>query len=396
LTERVTAANLKVLILYASYGDGHIQVSNALKEQLESVPGCQAVLVDLFAEAYPLLNALTKYIYIKSYTMFPKLYGWSYYSTRHMKTDTPFSRWFNGWGKSKLKEIIRREQPDAVVNTFPMLVMPELRKKSGFSIPTYNVITDFVLHRRWIHPLVDKYYVATDDLMQQVVNEGIPEQRVAATGIPLKKQFSVAERTPSLFQKYRLDPQKRTVLLMAGSYGVLQGLKDVCGALAAFSNIQMLVVCGKNRALYETMQESLGNHPSITIFGFVQEMHELMAVADAIVTKPGGITLTESIQSLLPIVLFRPVPGQERDNAEYLVAKGAAFIAEDAETLTAILRELLENEPKRSAARESVAALRKQHSTQAIVQDMLADLKYDRYETRAASEIRRVSSERIS
>ncbi|WP_199620407.1 MGDG synthase family glycosyltransferase [Paenibacillus alkalitolerans] len=392
----MTVVNKKVLILYASFGDGHIQVSRALKEQFECETGCKAVLVDLFAEAYPLLNSLMKFLYIKSYTMFPKLYGWTYYGTRHMPNDTRFSSWFNGFGMSKLKEIIDKEQPDAVLNTFPMLVMPELRKKTGIAVPIYNVITDFVMHRRWVHPLVDKYYVASEDLKAQLAGDGVPDHCIEATGIPLKKEFQIVERSSELFNKYDLDPDKKTVLIMAGSYGVLQGLKEVCQSLAAFPNTQLLVVCGKNKALYDTMCGCLRQYPSIRLFGFVQEMHELMAISDTIVTKPGGITLMESIQCLLPIALLRPVPGQERDNAEYLASKGAAFIAYDSDALIGHIRELLDNEEKRNKVRSIIESLRKQRSTEMIVQDILADLQTYRYETRAASEIRRVSSERIS
>ncbi|WP_274361950.1 MGDG synthase family glycosyltransferase [Paenibacillus thermotolerans] len=386
----------KILILYASYGDGHIQVSRALKEQIERSEGTEAVLVDLFAEAYPMLNAFTKLLYIKSYTMFPKLYGWTYYRTRHMPNDTLFSSWFNGWGMSKLKQVIKEHRPDAVVNTFPMMVMPELRKKTGVGIPIYNVITDFVLHCRWIHPQVDKYYVATDDLKKEIINAGIPADKVRTTGIPLKKEFQITERTTELFEKYKLDPAKRTVLIMAGSYGVLSGLKEVCQSVASLPGMQLLVVCGKNKQLHDSMQECFAGHPSIRVFSFVTEMNELMAVSDTIVTKPGGITLTESIQSELPIVLFRPVPGQERDNAEYLSSKGAAFIANDFHELTRQIRELLEDERKLSEARERISLLRMRHSAETIVQDMLADMSSRRFDQRATPEIRRVSSERIS
>lgn len=392
----MTVVTRKILILYASYGDGHIQVSKALKEQIEHCEGTEAVLVDLFAEAYPLLNAFTKLLYIKSYSMFPKLYGWTYYRTRLMPNDTPFSSWFNGWGMSKLKQVIKEHRPDAVVNTFPMMVMPELRKKTGIGIPIYNVITDFVLHRRWIHPQVDKYYVATDDLKDEIVKVGIPSDKVMTTGIPLKAAFQVTERKPELFRKYKLDPVKRTVLIMAGSYGVLPGLKEVCLSVASLPGMQLLVVCGKNKQLYDSMQECFAEHPSIRVFGFVNEMNELMVISDTIVTKPGGITLTESIQCNLPIVLFRPVPGQERDNAEYFSSKGAAFIANDFHELTRRIRELLENDGKLSEARERISLLSKQNSAETIVQDMLADMSSYRFDQRSAPEIRRVSSERIS
>jgi processive 1,2-diacylglycerol beta-glucosyltransferase len=392
----MTVRRKKILILYASYGDGHIQVSRALQEQFENADSCEAMLIDLFAEAYPLLNALTKYIYIKSYTLFPKLYGWSYYSTREMRNDTLFTTWFHSWGMSKLREIIQREQPDAVVNTFPMLAMPELRKKTGISMPIFNVMTDFVLHWRWLHPFVDKYYVATDDLKTQLVRTGLPEHRIEAAGIPLKRSFQLLDRTPALYEQYGLDPGKQTLLVMAGSYGVLQGLREMCGTLAALPGIQLIVVCGKNETLYATMRETAASSPNIRLFGFVKEMNELMSISDTMVTKPGGITLTESIQCGLPVVLFRPVPGQERDNAEYLASKGAAFIANDDDTLMRRIRGLLEHNGIRAEAVRSIAGLRKSASAETIAQDILETMHRFQIEGAASMERRRVSSERIS
>jgi processive 1,2-diacylglycerol beta-glucosyltransferase len=391
----MTSQKKKLLVLYASYGDGHIQVSRALQERFES-EGCDVVLVDLFAEAYPLLNEFTKYIYIKSYTLFPKLYGWSYYSTREMRNDTLFSAWFHSWGMSKLKEVLRREQPDGVVNTFPMLAMPELRKKSGVAMPIFTVITDYVLHWRWLHPLIDRYYVATDDLKAQMIEAGVAEHRIQATGIPLKSAFRPMERTPTLYEKYGLDKTKRTVLIMAGSYGVLQGLKDVCASLADLPQVQLMVVCGKNTSLYESMQGSMSDRSNIRIFGFMKEMHELMSLADTMVTKPGGITLTESIQCALPVVLFRPVPGQERDNAEYLSSKGAACIANDEVTLTEQIEAMLGEEQRHAEAVRSIRLLQKQQSAEAIACDILANLEAFHTETVVTVERRRVTSERIS
>jgi len=391
----VTLAHKKILILYASYGDGHIQVSSALKERFESI-GCTTVLVDLFAEAYPKLNELTKYIYIKSYSLFPTLYGWSYYSTREMRNDTWFSAWFHSWGMSKLQEILDREAPDAVVNTFPMLAMPELRRKTGIAIPIYTVLTDYVLHHRWIHPLVDRYYVATDDLKADMIAAGVPESRIRATGIPLKRSFCPVERTGELYAKYGLDAAKKTVLLMAGSYGVLRGLQETCSALAALPDVQLIVVCGKNEALYASMLAYAEDASNIRVFGFTKEMHELMSLSDTMITKPGGITLTESIQCGLPVVLLRPVPGQERDNAEYLAGRGAAIVAgTDAEAAQAV-RDLLEQPERRERALTAIAALRKQDSAETIARDIR-----DMMEAYPAALVptfgrRRVSSESIS
>lgn len=388
----MTAVRKKVIILYASYGDGHIQVSRALEERFGAGGEFETVLVDLFAEAYPALNALAKYVYIKSYTLFPKLYGWSYYSTREMGHNTLFSSWFHSWGAGKLKEILAREQPDAVVNTFPMLAMAELRRKTGIAVPIFTVLTDYTLHWRWIHPQIDRFYVATDDLKSAMIAAGVAGERIEVTGIPLKESFRRVERTDDLYESYGLDPRKRTVLLIAGAYGVLQGLREVSGRLASLPATQVLVVCGKNESLYASMSQSAP--AGVKVIGFAHRMHELMSLADTMVTKPGGITLTETIQCGLPVVLLRPVPGQERDNAQYLASRGAATIAHNDEEVTEAVTALLSDGQRRGMALQAMDALRQERSAERIVRNIQEALDAIRAET--AAERRRIASERIS
>jgi processive 1,2-diacylglycerol beta-glucosyltransferase len=225
---------------------------------------------------------------------------------------------------------------------------------------------------------------------------GVPEHRIRVTGIPLKSAFRPMERSEALYAKYGLDPARRTVLIMAGSYGVLQGLRDVCDALAALPDVQLAVVCGKNESLYVSMRDIAGRRPNVKVFGFMKEMHELMSLAETMVTKPGGITLTEAIQCELPVVLLRPVPGQERDNAEYLASRGAAFIAgNDAQVLEAV-RSLMERPERRRLAVRAMAALKRTHSAERIVQDIIEAMDALRSESVFTEERRRVSSERYT
>jgi len=381
----------KVLILYASYGDGHIQVSRSLAERFRERAGFETTETDLFAEAYPRLNELAKLLYIKSYTWFPNLYGFSYYATRNMGHDSLVSRWFQAWGMRKLREVLRRERPLAVVNTFPIQAMPELKRRTGEPIPVFNVLTDYALHRRWVHPYVDRYYVATEDLRDEMVRAGVPPERIEVTGIPLRGGFVRLPRTDALYAKYGISPAKRTVLLTAGSYGVLQGLRNLCRSLAALGNVQLLVVCGRNEKLLASMREL--ESPDIRVFGFMNAMHELMSLADVMITKPGGITLTEAIQCELPLVLLRPVPGQERDNALYLASRGAALVAYDDNEALAAVTALLDPRGGGGRAVRAMARLKREYSAERIVRDIAERLGCPPDVRTPASDVRRMTSE---
>lgn len=360
----------KIMVLYASYGDGHYQASKAIEACFHQKGIHQVVLIDLMALAHPFINGLTKFVYMQSFRTLPAVYGWVYNVTKDMQPDKPFSNILHSFGMRKLEEMIRDHAPDLIIHTFPQLVAPKLMKKTGLSIPLINVVTDFDLHGRWIHPDVEKYYVATEDLRNEAVDRGVPEDRVMATGIPIKPDFDkIHMPDPELTRK--LDPKKKTVLLMAGAYGVMQGIRELVQPLLDCPNLQVIAICGKNTELHGVLQDLFSSHPDFQVFGFVQEVARLMQASDCIITKPGGITLSEALACRLPMFLYRPVPGQERNNALYLESKGIASVSYNPHTLVEQVKTLFAGQDKLAQRREKIEILRKPNSAARIVDDIV-------------------------
>ncbi|MDO7906646.1 glycosyltransferase [Paenibacillus sp. JX-17] len=361
----------KIMILYASYGDGHYQAAKAIEASLCKCMDCSVVLLDLMAEAHPLLNELTKFIYMQSFKTFPQLYGWVYNMTKGMQSESPFANWLHSFGLGKLSQYLDREDPDLVIHTFPQLGLPKLRRTAGFHLPIVNVVTDFDLHGRWLHPDIDRYYVATDDLKSEAEAKGIAAQRIVATGIPLKSMFSSASHEKvGMSLQLKLDHGKRTVLIMGGAYGVMQDISDICERLQHQPDIQQIIVCGRNRELKETLKKRFAGDSSIHIFGFVEQIQSLMHASDCIITKPGGITLSESLSCRLPIFIYKPVPGQERNNALYLQKKGAAVIAYNPAELTRELVGILHDPDREAAMVNRIEALCKPQAADHIAEDI--------------------------
>ncbi|MEK3883430.1 glycosyltransferase [Paenibacillus sp. PL2-23] len=337
----------KLLIVYASYGDGHIQAAKALQEAYSNLghDKQQIVMYDLMAEAHPWINEMTRLFYQKSYTHLPYLYGWMYDITKPMKHDSLFGSWLHSFGKQKIRQILLAENPDAVVYTFPLFA-PQRLQQRGSRIPSYVVMTDFDLHCRWVHPGIDRYYVATSELQADLKRLGIHHNHITVSGIPLKKGFQAgAQPNHTLFAKHGLQPGKPVVLIMGGAQGVLPHITEMCACLLRrSSDVQIALVCGRNHELKAAIDAAYGHgslQPRLRTFGYVNEMHELMALADCLVTKPGGITLAEAIAAELPPFIYRPVPGQEKRNALFLQSKGAAFVANDLDMLMDEMLDLL-------------------------------------------------------
>jgi processive 1,2-diacylglycerol beta-glucosyltransferase len=362
----------RILILYASYGAGHYQVSRVLAQGFAEKGINHIRLLDLFAEAHPRIDAITQYIYRKSFSFASSLlYGWTYYSTRDMRHDSWLSQWFHSFGAQKLRSVIEHEQPDIVINTFPMLVMPILRKKEGVMIPTVTVLTDFALHNRWVHQAIDRFYVPTKDLKNDLKMRGIHPNKILVTGIPIKKDFECSQRvySPLLYKKWGLDPSKKLVLVMAGAYG-RPVLQKICQSFLTREQFELLVICGNNQVLQGEIKQDF-IHSNIHFVGFVEEIDQLMKIAACILTKAGGITLSEALAMNLPIILLQPVPGQERENARYLTGKGAAITVNHIEETAEQISSLLQNEPLLLKIQKITKSLHHTNVTETIIQDIL-------------------------
>jgi processive 1,2-diacylglycerol beta-glucosyltransferase len=366
--------DVKVLILYASYGKGHIQVSEALMKRFQDRGIRNIVLMDLFAQAHPFIDAISRYVYIKSFTILSSVYGWLYDRTKNMRYDTPVSSRFNAFGLRELRKIIEEEKPDLVINTFPMQAMAELCKQIGQKIPTYTVLTDFTIHNRWLHPGIDKYFVPTRDIKHKLVTKGIRPEKIKVSGIPLREGFEKPAPPPYSYDRFGLSPLKKTVLIMGGAYGVLADLKQLCEAISSINGVQVLLVCGGNEKLKKEMGARFAGNKDISVLGFVEDVHIVMRMASCVVTKAGGVTLSEALAVTLPIVIFRPVPGQEKENADYLSQAGAAITAEHTDELTNKISHILDDKQRLIDMKKAILRLQRRNAADTIITDIMSNI----------------------
>ncbi|CAH0118204.1 Processive diacylglycerol beta-glucosyltransferase [Paenibacillus sp. CECT 9249] len=368
----------KIMILTASYGEGHNQAAGALRQQFVRQGVRSVQVLDLLAEAHPFLNSAIKYVYLKSSMLSTTgldYYGWSYYATRNMTSENRLIKPVFSLGARKLKELISTERPDAIISTFPHLDVSEICRYVGAVVPTFTVLTDFALHNRWILSKNDKFYVATDELRDKMIEQGIPADQVKTSGIPIRHSFYETQNIEEIRRKYDLNPNMRTTLVLAGAYGVMQFTERIVRKLAAIPGNQVVVVCGKNERLKTNLTASLQGEPRIKLLGYVENMHELMAVADCAVTKAGGITLSEAIQMNMPPLIFKPFPGQERENAKYLAGKGAAIVSNDFERFTLQATALLSDPEQMRRMKQRLAELASDRASECIVTDVLHTIR---------------------
>lgn len=355
----------------ANYGNGHMQVAKTLYDECKSQGFEHVVVSNLYQESNPIVSEVTQYLYLKSFSIGKQFYRLFYYGVDKIYNKRKFNIYLK-MGNKRLDELIQLHNPDIIIITFPMIVVPEYRNKTGKVIPTFNVMTDFCLHKIWVHENIDRYYVATDYVKQKLVEIGTHPSDVKVTGIPIRPQFEADVPKSMIYKKYGLSSDKKVLLIMAGAHGVLKNVKELCEALLLDSEVQIVVVCGKNAALKQSLSVLEQAHPDqLKALGYVEQIDELFRVTDCMITKPGGITLTEATAIGVPVILYKPVPGQEKENALFFEDYGAAIVINRHEDILESVTNLMQDEEKLETMKQNMKKLHLKQSSQTILEDIV-------------------------
>ncbi len=311
--------------------------------------------------------------YIKLVEKLPQL--WSYL---YAKSDRPTRDSFIGNLKRaaeklntrKLNAEIERLSPDAILCThFLPAELLSRQKARGRSLPPLWVqVTDFDVHALWVHPHVDRYCVASDEVAFRLADRGVPREKIAVTGIPVGPQFSAPLERAFCAAELGISPEKFTVLMMAGGAGV-GSLDELAAKLLRLPNdLQFVALAGRNAELLERLNVLARENPGrLFPLGFTTTVERVMTAADLVVTKPGGLSVSECLAKRKPMLLVSPIPGQEERNADYLLEAGAAIKAVDAATLAFKLAGLLADPARLVRMGEAAHGIGRPHAARDVI-----------------------------
>jgi processive 1,2-diacylglycerol beta-glucosyltransferase len=333
----------RVLILTASYGSGHLAAASALADAFRQA-GTVVTVIDHFQElVHPLFARITHALYPWILRRAPLAWGLGYSLGDQLATESPLTFGVTRVGRDRLARALRDLAPDVVVSVHatPSAVLSSLRETGARLPPHTTVVTDFVAHSQWMARHVDRYCVAAEEVKHEYVARGIPPQRIAVTGVPVPAVFDCPVAPLDARAELGLPSSIPVVLAMAGSNGSLGRLPEVTGALLRTSRpVQGLVVCGLDASLQARLRRR-AEGTGIRILGYATNVRLLMAAADVLVTKAGGMTLAEATAAELPLVLFGSLPGQERQNERFAARAGIALAARSSRELTVLLERAL-------------------------------------------------------
>lgn len=327
---------MNIFVIYASAGAGHFKAAEALYDGLKKHTSHEVVLADALDYTSPFFKAFYRRSYVVLVTQFPSLWGFFFrlFDAAGLQPLLRiFRRMYNGWNARRLHDFLKTRDFDYIFSThfMPSEVVAAVKQAGRIRSKLITVVTDFDAHKIWLNPATDFYTVASEWTKEKLKRLGVEEGKIRACGIPTHEQFAVPADRGQLKRKLGLKEDAFTVLAATGSFGI-GPMEELLDAMPEF---QTVVVCGHNQALFRRLTRK--NYPSAKILGLVDNMPELMAVADVMVTKPGGLSIAEALVRQLPMIFFHSIPGQEMSNVRVLQEHGIGTMAAD---VPAIVREV--------------------------------------------------------
>ena len=349
-----------VLFLSARVGEGHKAAAAAVSDRL-TARGMRGEVVDSYRYAASLFSKVVSDGYIGMVRTIPQLYGFIYNRAERATEAGGFRVWASEFTARNIRGLMQRLKPSVVVCThaFPCGVMSAYKRLYDPSVPVMGIVTDFVVHPFWIYRNIDAYAVATPEIRATLVSRGIDPQRIGVDGIPVDPRFGVVPHDRGALREALGVPRDAEVaLVMGGGLGLGPVAATVRALARSAKPVLPVVIVGKNRRLETRLaEEARRDGDDVRVLGFVENVFDWMRAADVFVSKPGGLSTSEALAADLPIVLMRPLPGQEERNLRYLVSRGAALQTTQGDKLVRTVDEVLHDDRVAARLRTGARAL---------------------------------------
>ena len=347
---------MKVLLLYAKVGNGHLKAAESIKTALENID--KDIKID-YEDGLEYSSALTNKLIVKGYASMarraPIIYGTIYKRSdkQDLNTVGEINKMVNKALTIRLKKMLREKNPDIIISTHPFVshMCAYLKRKRKTNAKIISVMTDYSIHNMWLeeNENIDKFMVATSEMKNDCIRKySVPEEKIVVTGIPVSTKFSLEYNKVEILKELGLESNKKTLLFFAGGglgLGKSEGIfKDL---LKTSYDFQLIAITGKNekqKRRFERIAKKCNK--DVVVLGYTNHVPELMYSSDFVITKPGGLTSTECLAMKKPMIIINPIPGQEEQNSIYFINNGTAVRTYKDEPIEHVL-DIVMNNPTR-------------------------------------------------
>ena len=366
----------KILVLYGSYGGGHLSAAKAIQNHYEQFYD------DISVEIVDCIEYINKYlnkISTEAYKEVAKKAPWIWKRVYNNSKTGPLAFLSSNTNKilsRRLMKLITDVDPDLIISTHPFAsqMCAHLKERGKIDYKLATILTDFHIHPQWLvsYEYNDYFFVSNEQMKMDMINLGIDDERIFVFGIPVSEAFTKEFPKQEIYDEFELDSSKKTLLFFAGGeFGLTKNktymiLKAI---IRLFPNLQVVAIAGKNKQMkkrFEDLVKNTSSQDRIKVLDFTNKVPELMSISCLVITKPGGLTVSEALASHIPLILTNPIPGQEDENAQFLIDNNVAIKIMNEDNVSRSLKYLFKNEENFNHMIENTKKLGKPNSTKDI------------------------------
>lgn len=371
-----------ILIFYASYGGGHLNAAKSIYEFISNYYNNYSIeLIDCMKYVNKTVEKLSTAAYREAAKKAPWVWGKIYNDSQkgplaHLSTRS------NKIMAIKLLRLLREKKPDLIISTHPFSsqMCSYLKRKEKITAKIVTIMTDFAPHDQWLvgSDFTDYFFVANDKMKEYLISTNISQKKIFVTGIPLSSRFLQKYDRKKILESFHLNDGKKNILFFGGGefgLGKSRTFNILDCLIQTGKDTQIIAIAGKNekmKAKFDEIVEKNGATKNVKVLRFTNQIPELMSISDLVVTKPGGMTTTESLASGLPMLIINPIPGQEEENARFLENKGVGIWIKKEDDVSKILHNLFSNPDKLTKMKENALAIGHPNSTKNICDILLS------------------------
>ena len=321
---------MNILLFYASYGSGHLSAATAIEQYIrENYPDAKTLKIDCVEYINKSINKISTSAYKSIILKTPVLWGQVY---KLLKNDTilDITQFSNRFMAKKIFTLFEDFEPDLVISCHPLggQITSFLKSHKKTNCKLATVMTDFASHKQWLigKDYTDYFFVSNIEMKTSLISEGIYPNKIYVSGIPISPNFYKNYDKENIYKSLNIAKNKKNIIFFGGGSLGLSSSSNIQAILTSLlqatdESHQIIIISGKNQKLYNDFQKTINNtyHKSqIKLIDFTTELTELLPITSFVITKPGGLTITECISTNVPIILINPIPGQEKENAQYI------------------------------------------------------------------------------
>lgn len=376
---------MKILIFYASYGGGHLKAAESINECILNNYKDKNIEVELI-DCMKYVNKAIEKMTTAAYREMAKKMPWAWGKIYNDSQKGPLAHISSRSNKImaiKLLRLLREKQPDLIISTHPFgsQMCSYLKRKRKINAKIATILTDFAPHSQWLvgSDYTDYFFVAHDKMKSYLLSQNIEENKIFVTGIPLSNKFLCKYDRNDVLKNFELKDNKFNILFFGGGEFGLGKTRTVeifeeFSKFAKSRDFQVIGIAGKNEKMklaFENIVRENNCEENVKVLEFTNKVPELMSISDLVVTKPGGMTTTESLASELPMIIINPIPGQEVENAEFLESKNIAIWIRKDDDVNEVLKNLFKAPTKLKEMKQNTKLLANINSTRDICDVLL-------------------------